>query len=140
MKMKYFFTFFSLLLIFATHAQSIDKDVLFTVGGDSIYAAEFIRVYQKNLDLVQDESQKNVDEYLKLFTNYKLKVKEAESLGFHEDPNYQKELESYKKQLAKSYMSDSKVTDVLVEEAYERVSYDIQADHILVKIPENSSP
>ncbi|MDO6758998.1 peptidylprolyl isomerase [Tamlana sp. 2_MG-2023] len=140
MKIKHFFTFLSLLVVFSAVAQSSKEAVLFTVGSDSVYASEFIRVYQKNLDLVQDESQKDVDEYLKLFTNYKLKIKEARSLGFHEKPGYQKELESYKKQLAKSYLSDSKVTDALVEEAYERMTYDVNANHILVKVSENASP
>ncbi|MBU2951546.1 peptidylprolyl isomerase [Tamlana agarivorans] len=140
MKIKHFFTFLSLIVVFSAAAQSSKEAVLFTVGNDSVYASEFIRVYQKNLDLVQDESQKDVDAYLKLFTSYKLKIKEARSLGFHKKPGYQKELESYKKQLAKSYLSDSKVTDALVEEGYERMTNDVNANHILVKVSENASP
>ncbi|AUS06951.1 peptidylprolyl isomerase [Pseudotamlana carrageenivorans] len=140
MKLKYFFLFFSSIIACNTWAQSAEEDVLFTVGDDPVYASEFIRVYQKNLDLVQDESQKDVDEYLKLFTNYKLKIKEARSQGFHENPGYKKELESYKKQLAKNYISDPKVTDELVEEAYQRITHDVNANHILVKISEDASP
>ena len=78
--------------------QSVDKDVLFTVDNEPVFASEFLRVYNKNLDLVQDESQKDVDEYLKLFTNYKLKLKEARSLDLHQKPSYKRELLSYKKQ------------------------------------------
>ncbi|OBQ56433.1 peptidylprolyl isomerase [Tamlana sp. s12] len=140
MKLKYFFLFFSSFMAFNALAQSTEEDVLFTVGNDPVYASEFIRVYQKNLDLVQDESQKDVDEYLKLFTSYKLKIKEARSQGFHEKPGYKKELESYKKQLAKNYISDPKVTDALVEEAYERITEDVNANHILVKVAEDASP
>jgi peptidyl-prolyl cis-trans isomerase SurA len=90
--------------------------------------------------LVQDESQKNIDEYLKLFTNYKLKLKEAKSLNLHEKPSYKRELSSYKKQLAKNYITDSKVTDELVKEAYQRMVYEVNANHILVRINENASP
>ena len=36
-------------------------------------ASEFVRVYNKNLDLVKDESQKDIDAYLELFVNYQLK-------------------------------------------------------------------
>lgn len=121
-------------------AQTTSKDVLFTVEGDPIYASEFLRVYNKNLDLVQDESQKNVDEYLKLFTNYKLKIKEATALGLNEKPTYLKELATYKKQLTKNYITDSKVTDKLVNEAYQRTVYEIDADHILIRMEENTSP
>lgn len=90
--------------------------------------------------MVQDESQKDVDEYLKLFTNYKLKLKEAKAQGLHEKPSYKRELESYKKQLAKNYMTDAKVNDALVEEAYNHISNDIKANHILVRLAEDASP
>lgn len=120
--------------------QSSKKEVLFKVDGEPVYVSEFLRVYNKNLDLVQDESQKDVDEYLSLFTNYKLKLKEAQALGLNEKPSYQRELATYKNQLAKSFISDNKVTEELIEEAYYRVSNDVKASHILIKIPENASP
>ena len=62
-------------------AQVNEKDILMTIDDEPILASEFIRVYSKNLDLVQDESQKDVDAYLELFVNYKLKIKEAKRLG-----------------------------------------------------------
>ncbi|OEJ98726.1 peptidylprolyl isomerase [Flavivirga aquatica] len=140
MQLRYLFTLFLTLSILNVSGQSTNKDVLFTIDNESIYASEFLRVYNKNLDLVQDESQKDVDEYLKLFTNYKLKLKEAKALGLHEKPSYLRELASYKKQLAKSFVTDAKVTDALIEEAYTRVSYDVKASHILIKISENANP
>jgi len=140
MKLRYLFTLFLTCYMLNVKGQSVNKDVLFTVDNEPVYASEFLRVYNKNLDLVQDESQKDVDEYLKLFTNYKLKLKEARSLELHEKSSYKRELSSYKKQLAKNYITDSKVTDELVKEAYERMSYELNANHILIKVDENASP
>ncbi|WP_248722557.1 peptidylprolyl isomerase [Seonamhaeicola sp. ML3] len=140
MKLKFLFTFFSFLFLTSVNSQNTKDEVLFTVGEDSIMVSEFLRVYNKNLDLVQDESQRDIDEYLKLFTSYKLKIKEAKRLGLHKKPDYLQELDKYKKQLAQSYMRDPKVTDALLEEAYERLCYEIKADHILVKVPQNASP
>ena len=140
MKLRYLFTLFLACYGLNVKGQSVDKDVLFTVDNEPVYASEFLRVYNKNLDLVQDESQKDVDEYLKLFTNYKLKLKEARRLELHEKPSYKRELSSYKKQLAKNYITDSKVTDKLVKEAYERMSYELNANHILIKVDENANP
>ena len=122
-----FFSFFG-------NAQSSNNDVLFTVNNEPVLASEFLRVYNKNLNLVQDESQKDVDQYLSLFVNYKLKLAEAKALDFHKKPAYVRELDGYKKQLAKNYMVDSEVTDALVKEAYDRVSYDINAKHILIML------
>jgi len=127
-----------LLVLFAlnfTFSQDKD-DVLIKVDGKSIMTSEFLRVYNKNLDLVKDESQKDIDGYLKLFTEYQLKLKEARRLKLDEDKKYQREFLSYKKQLTKNYLSENKVTDVLVEEAYNRSNIDISASHILVRLDE----
>ncbi|WP_458626153.1 peptidylprolyl isomerase [Winogradskyella sp. PC D3.3] len=125
-----FLVFFALNFSF-----SQDKDeVLLKVDGEPIMASEFLRVYNKNLDLVQDESQKDVDGYLKLFTEYQLKLKEAKRLKLNEDKNYQREFTRYKKQLIKNYISENEVTEALVKEAYERSLSDVNASHVLVRL------
>ncbi|WP_100614334.1 peptidylprolyl isomerase [Confluentibacter citreus] len=139
MKLKCFSVFLLTFFLLDGQAQSKSKDVLFTVDGDSIYTSEFIRVYNKNLDLVQDESQKDVDEYLNMFINYKLKLKEAKSLGFDRKPSYIRELGTYKKQLAQNFITDSEVTEALVEEAYDRVLNEVKASHILVRVDQNAN-
>jgi len=140
MHLRYLFTLFLACSTLIVKAQTDNKDVLFTLDEAPVYASEFLRVYNKNLDLVQDETQKDVDEYLKLFTNYKLKLAEARHLELHEKPTYKRELASYKKQLSKNYITDSKVTDALVKEAYDRMVYEVNANHILVKIDADASP
>ena len=117
-----------------TIAQPIDSENLMTIGGETISVKEFLRVYNKNIDLVQDESQKNIDYYLNLYTNYKLKLKEARTLGFDQKESYKKEFESYKNQLSKAYTSDKEVTETLVKEAYNRTANEVKAQHILVRI------
>ncbi|NQX84382.1 MAG: peptidylprolyl isomerase [Flavobacteriaceae bacterium] len=121
-------------------AQDINKDdVLFSVENTPVYAKEFVRVYNKNLDLVHDDSQKDVDTYLELFVDYKLKLQEAKVLGFDKEAKYLREFGSYKKQLAKNYLTDHKVTDALVAEAYERVSNDVKVSHVLIRLNSTES-
>ncbi|WP_299367783.1 peptidylprolyl isomerase [Winogradskyella sp.] len=137
MKLKFkwlFLVFFTLNFSFSQD----NKEVLLTVNGDPVMISEFLRVYNKNLDLVKDESQKDVDGYLKLFTEYQLKLKEAKRLKLHEDTKYQREFKRYKNQLTKNYLSENKVTDALVKEAYKRSTIDINASHILVRLDENA--
>lgn len=140
MHLKDLFTIVFILFLLNGYGQQNQEDILFIVDQEPVYSSEFIRVYSKNLDLVQDESQKNVDQYLTLFTNYKLKLKEARALGFHKKASYIRELENYKKQLVKNFVTDTKVTDALVKEAYQRVSYDVKASHILIRVSENATP
>lgn len=121
-------------------AQEIKKEVLFTIDDKSYYTDEFARVYNKNIDLVKDESQKDLDQYLELFVGYKLKINKANKLGLQNDPKYINELKTYRNQLAKNYTSDSKVTKALLDEAYARMLKEVRASHILIMVDENAAP
>ena len=121
---------------FISNAQITDDDTLLTIASTPVSANEFVRVYNKNLDLVQDDSQKEIDSYLELFINYKLKLTEAKALRYDKDPVYLKEFQSYKNQLTQSYLTDKNVTDDLVREAYDRTTNEVKAQHILILLDE----
>ena len=121
-------------------AQKTSKETLFTINEKPYFTDEFTRVYKKNLDLVKDESQKDLNQYLELFIGYKLKVNKANKLGLQNGEQYQNELKTYRSQLAKNYTTDSKVTKELVQEAYNRLQKEINASHILILCDENVSP
>ena len=121
---------------FLSNAQIAENDILLTILGEPVSANEFIRVYNKNLNLVQDDSQKEVDSYLELFVNYKLKLAEAKALRYDKDPAYINEFKSYKNQLIQNYLTNKNVTDDLVREAYYRTENEVKAQHILVLLDE----
>jgi len=127
-------------LAFASNAQNKSKEVLFTINEKPYYTDEFIRVYNKNLDLVKDESQKDLNQYLELYIGYKLKVNKANKLGLQEGQQYLAELKTYRTQLSKNYTTDSKVTKELVDEGYKRLQKEVNASHILILVDENASP
>ncbi len=138
MKISRILIFVFLIVPYFLIAQT--KDVLFTIDDNPYYTDEFIRVYNKNLDLVKDDSQKDLDKYLELFLGYKLKVQKANKVGLQYGTNYQNELKSYRNQLSKNYVNDSKVTNELVKEAYDRLQQEIRASHILVLLDEGATP
>jgi len=140
MKMKQLFFGLLLSLNLIGFAQNSTKEVLFTIDNKPYYTDEFARVYKKNLDLVKDESQKDLNQYLELFVGYKLKINKAYKLGLQDGSAYQNELKSYRTQLSKNYTSDSKVTKELVEEGYKRFLKEIKAAHILITVDENAAP
>lgn len=121
-------------------AQSYEKKTLLTIGDKEISAKEFIETYEKNNVNSDVIDKKTVEEYLDLFVDFKLKVIEAETLKMDTNSSFKKELYGYRQQLAKPYFSNDDVTDDLVEEAYERMKYDVNAAHILIKCDANAMP
>ena len=140
MKFKSFAVSVLLICFLGLSAQNTSKKVLFTIDDSPYYTDEFVRVYQKNLDLVKDESQKDLNQYLDLFVGYKLKIQKANQLGLQDGTAYKNELKSYRDQLAKNYVTDAKVTEELIEEAYERSKKEVNASHILLMVDENAIP
>ena len=124
---------------FFANAQS-DKQVLMTIGNQDVTVKEFNDVYYKN-NLKSDViEKKSVDEYLDLFTTFRMKVMEAERLQLDTSAKFQRELAGYRKQLAKPFMSSDDVTEELLEEAYQRKLKDIRASHILIRCEKNALP
>lgn len=121
-------------------AQSYAKKTLITIGDKEISAKEFMDTYEKNNVKTDVIDKKNVDEYLGLYIDFKLKVIEAEALGKDTIPSFVKELKNYRDQLAKPYFSNDDITEELVKEAYERIQYDINAAHILIKCDAKAMP
>lgn len=139
--MKKFLSLFILVFLSATTVFSQNKkEVLMTINGKPVYTNEFKRVYKKNLDLVQDESQKDIDSYLELFIDYKLKIAEAQAQGLDQESAYISEFSKYRDQLSRNYLFEDKVTEELAKEAYERGKFDIAASHILIRVDYESVP
>lgn len=127
-------------LVTATAFSQNKKDILLSIDDHPVYANEFIRVYQKNLDLVQDESQKDIDGYLDLFIDYKLKITAAKAQDLDKAAAYKSEFNQYRDQLSRNYLFEDQITEDLAKEAYERGKEEIDAAHILVLVSSDAMP
>ena len=128
-----------LAAILATGLLGQESPVLMTIGNEQVSLEEFERIYRKNNNEASLNRQ-NPEEYLELFVNFKVKVKEAEALGMDTTTKFINELEGYRKQLAKPYLVDEEAKEAMMKEAYEWSKYDILASHILIRLPANPSP
>lgn len=136
MKLKYLLIIL-LFIVPKIFSQESGK-VLFTIDDEPYYTQEFLKVYKKNLKLITD-SKSNIKSYLNLFVNYKLKVKEANSLGLDSLQKFKTELKKYKNSLILPYLKDKEVANVLVKEAYKRLKKDVNVSHIIIFLKPNYS-
>ncbi len=114
--------------------------VVFSFGSETVLQNEFERLLYKNKTTKEKLTEKDVREYLDLYINFKLKVKEAKELQLDTNPNFKSELAGYRKQLANPYLTDKKVSESLMQESYERMKTEINGSHILLFCNENASP
>jgi peptidyl-prolyl cis-trans isomerase SurA len=119
-------TLFSLVSM----AQEINP-VLITIDGKEIRKNEFLSIYTQNNNEPKFDKA-SMDDYLDIFVKYKLKVFEAEEMGFDTIKRLKNELNGYVNKSAEKYLSDSEATESLIQEAYERKKYEIKASHILI--------
>ena len=117
------------------------QPAIITLGKVQVPTDEFSYYYQKNNANAEDAfTEKGVREYLDLYINFKLKVMDAERLKMDTSSGYQKELESYRKQLSQPYLTDKDVNERLVKEAYDRMKEEVNASHILITCAPDASP
>ena len=137
MKLKYLLTAFIFVAV-NTYSQS-NKQVLFFIDEEPTTTQEFMDVYTKNLSLIPSSPDNTIESSLKLYVDYKLKVKEAKTLGLDTVQKFIKELKQYKNSLMLPYLKDEVVTKKLVAEAYNRLQKEVNASHILIFLKPNAS-
>ncbi|WP_422360817.1 peptidylprolyl isomerase [Reichenbachiella sp.] len=132
---------FTLSSIFSFAQPSLENQMLFQLGDESYDLKSFNYYFLKNSDEPSADSAKiKVNEYLDLYVKFRLKVKEAVTLGQDQTPEFKQEFEAYKKQLAEPYLMQTKVNDEMVEEAYARMKQEVSASHILIKSEGQANP
>lgn len=132
---RYIFSAMALLSVaFCAFAQD---QVLMTIDGDPVMASEFMYIYEKNNQETAVD-KKSMDDYLDLFVNFKLKVKEAEALGYDTTESFKKEFASYRKQALPKYMQDPELEDQMVRLSYEHFRLQRRVAHICIACQPNA--
>ncbi|MDO7845354.1 peptidylprolyl isomerase [Hymenobacter sp. M29] len=125
----------------AAVASTATGPVVETLGTYPVPANEFAYVYRKNNSSAPDYgTRQSVNDYLDLYTNFRLKVLEAEQRGLDTTQAFKRELDGYRQQLAQPYLTEKSVTDQLVREAYDRMSQEVNASHILIRVAPDATP
>ena len=128
------------LITISLSAQKKEPTVM-TIGKLPVSKEEFTLNYQKNNTNILDEKDKKTPaEYLDLYVNFKLKVLEAQNLGYDTVQSFIDELKGYRKELARPYLTDVSFNEEMVQTAYHRTKYERKASHLLILVTPEASP
>lgn len=112
--------------------------VIMTVNNEQVTKSEFEQIFWKNKK-ENTTNKEELDEYLELFINFKLKVEAAEAAGLDTTSKFLNEFNGYKLQLQKPYLVDTTVNEALIKEAYFRTANELRASHIMISIPADAN-
>lgn len=115
-----------------------NNDVVMTVGGVPVTVGEFEYLYNKNRS--QQAADMSVDEYARLFADFKRKVLEAKACGLDTIASQRAEVERYSRELALPYLWDKDMADSLMHVAYDHVKENVEVSHIMLNVNANGSP
>ncbi|MCM1169438.1 MAG: hypothetical protein NC324_05825, partial [Bacteroides sp.] len=142
MKRLFLFCLLFVLGMTGLNAQKINDDsILLIVGSDTTTRGEFYKNYTQNAVQGRKISTKaELENYLQLYINFRLKVEAAKDAGYDTIKLLQDELQNYRAQFARPYLQDQKLAEKLYEEAYRHMQYNVGARHILIGVDKYAKP
>ena len=112
------------------------NNTILEIDNQTVNKIEFEQIYWKNKK-EKIATKEDLDEYIQLFINFKLKVIAAEDLGLDTTKKFIDELSGYRVQLEKPYLIDTSINEDLINEAYYRTINEVNASHIMTKLGPN---
>ena len=129
MKKKYFVLIVSCCSILAASSQT-----LFTYGKYKAEAGEFLRAYNKNNTQVVANKTRAISDYLELYIQSRLKIREAYERGYDTLPLIKTEVNNLRAQIVENYLSEPGITERLLKEVFQRSQKDIHVAHIFISL------
>jgi peptidyl-prolyl cis-trans isomerase SurA len=81
-------------ILFLQVVNAQKDPVIMEIDGKPVTKSEFLQIYLKNNNSPKYDKQ-TLDEYVEMFKKFKLKVAEAEKLGYDTIPKLKKELNRF---------------------------------------------
>lgn len=126
-----------------TLASAQDQgEILLTIGGKAVQKDELVYLISKgkgNETATPGLSREEFEENFELFVNYKLKVREAETLGLDQSQEFQNEFGSFKETLIAPFLIKNSLEEGELRKTYSRMQEVVRASHILFQFPPNAT-
>lgn len=130
---------FPIIIFLASCTPEQSKIVVAEYGDYKVFMDEFQKAYSRNAGGVEKnkpDSLENMKNFLDLYVNYKMKLRDAVVRGYTTDPDMKKELLDYKKNIGTTLFLEDKLYEPALKKMYDRRKTEILAAHIML-IPDS---
>ncbi len=134
-QLKFLVLFLTGFLFFSCSPKN-SEIVLAEFGNDEIKMKEFEDAYAKNAggwEKAKEDSISKLKNFLDLYVNFRMKLRDAVVKGYNKHPELQAELQDYKRRIGVTYFIEKKIVDPGVEELYNKRKYELRVSHIMFR-------
>lgn len=117
--------------------SGLSAQTLFTYGPYSVDAKDFLRAFNKNNTVQGTARSQALKDYLQLYINSRLRIREAYDRKYDTLLSVKNEVENLRKQISENFMNDPQIVPRLQREAFERSQKDIHVAHIFISFSKN---
>jgi peptidyl-prolyl cis-trans isomerase SurA len=126
-----------LLSLFLVSCSPKHSEIVVAKYGESkIKMDEFERAYAKNVGGFQEAKNDSVQKlrnFLDLYLNFKMKLRDAEVRGYANDPALNSELTDYKKKVGVTYLLEKELVEPAVRDLYEKRKKELRVSHLMIR-------
>ncbi len=136
-RILYFSFAFVIILLISGCSTKHSEIILAKFGDRNITVEEFEAVYSKNVGGVEQSKDDNSDRmknFLDLYVNFKMKLRDAEVRGYPSNTDLSYELSDYKKKVGVTYLLEKDLVEPGVKSLYEKRNYELRVSHIMLRL------
>ncbi len=125
-----------LLFLFSSCTTEHSQIVLAKYGDYDIKMNEFEKAYVKNVgnyEKAKSDSLNKMKNFLDLYLNFKMKLRDALVRNFDDDPALLAELTDYKEKVGVTYLLEKKLIEPSLRNMYDRRKWEYRASHIMIR-------
>ena len=112
-------------------------EVVAEFGNYKITLDEFEKAYAKNTGGVENAKEDSLEQYkdfLNLYVNYRMKLRDAFVRDYRNDEDLVAELEDYKLKVGAAYLIEKEIIEPGIKNFYDERSEEVRVSHIMIRI------
>lgn len=123
----------------AASAPPVDS-VVAVIDGTPLSLSELQSAYRNANNPSVSDSAASYQDFLEQYVNYHVKVRAARAAGLDSLPSLQREVQTYRQQLAEPRLLKNEVYEPLIRTLYERRQSEVDVSHILLRVKPDAPP
>lgn len=130
--------YFSFLIsfLFTSCSPKHSEIVLAEFGDTKVKLGEFENAYAKNAGSVESAKTDSINKlknFLDLYVNFKMKLRDASVRGYENDAELMNELTDYKKKVGVTFILEKQIVEPGIQDLYNKRKWELRVSHIMIR-------